>query len=287
MTDKDRDLEQAWHAASHEQPPKALDDRILAAAHRAAASGPRKLAPEATRPPRWWMPLAAAAVIGVVAIGVVQLVPNETVYDAPPPHAPASDTAMLNKVQKETEQPPAAPPAAAPAPAPVARADKAAEANVAAAKQRAASPPPPPAPAQSTVREQKLAASAPEPFPQKTEQPRDALADKDARSNERQEAMPARPAAPAPAATAPMAAPGRAMMRAQSDYASAAGAIAQNAPPAEEARRKARDPDAWIAEIRKLKDAGQLEDALRELKAFREAVPEAEKKLPADLRDLK
>ena len=54
-------------------PPPALDQAILAAAHRAVNAGPRdatEAAPLARRPQRWWMPLAAAAVIGVVAIGV-------------------------------------------------------------------------------------------------------------------------------------------------------------------------------------------------------------------------
>ena len=47
------------------------------------------------------------------------------------------------------------------------------------------------------------------------------------------------------------------------------------------------DPDAWIVRIRKLRDEGRTADALRELKQFRELVPDAEKRLPADLRDLK
>ena len=80
------------------------------------------------------------------------------------------------------------------------------------------------------------------------------------------------------------------MMRAQSDYsteAQVAGSMAQKVAPSDEFKNKARDPEAWIAEIRRLKDAGRVDDAMRELKAFRELVPEAEKKLPADLRDWK
>jgi len=53
-----------------------------------------------------------------------------------------------------------------------------------------------------------------------------------------------------------------------------------------EMRELSRDPDAWIARIRKLRDAGNTEQALRELKEFRALVPDAERKLPADLRGL-
>ena len=48
----------------------------------------------------------------------------------------------------------------------------------------------------------------------------------------------------------------------------------------------ARDPDAWIARIRKLRDEGNTAQALRELREFRALVPDAERKLPADLKSL-
>ncbi len=35
----------------------------------------RRASPEATRPQRWWMPLAAAATIGAIALGILQTVP--------------------------------------------------------------------------------------------------------------------------------------------------------------------------------------------------------------------
>jgi hypothetical protein len=289
MTDKDRDLEQAWRAASSEEPPKTLDDKILAAAHRAAGSAPRNV-PEATSPQRWWMPLLAAAVIGVVAVGIVQLVPNEqVVVDTPP------NVGMLAK--KETKNEPAAAPAAPPAAPPAYEPPKVQEAP---ATRATPLPPAPAKPQAAAPMEQKLA--APEPFPKKTDAARDSLTEnttqpqpqqnmdrKDAPLERQVPAAPSAPpsAPPAAAAPAPMSAPGRAMMRAQSDYATAAGALSQNVAPEEEKRRKARDPDAWIAEIRKLRTEGRTEDALRELKAFRETVPEPDKKLPPDLRDWK
>ena len=307
MTDGDKDpaLEQAFRAQSRETPPPALDAKILAAAHRAVASGPRKFDAEAMRPPRWWMPLAAAAVIGVVAIGVVQLAPNEPVLDTAP------TVGSLAKKQKEADQStlaknaPAAP-AELPAPA-------LAPPAVEAAKPRVA--PPPPAPRSNIAAEKKLAAApTPEPFPaspapQKTESARDtSKRDAGVAENATQPAPPPaaapvttdelrkdvrneRQSAPQAAASPPAPVRERAAARPQSEAPpSAAGAVAamaQNAAPPEDARMKARDPDAWIARIRKLRDEGQVAEVARELKSFRELVPDAERRLPADLRDWK
>src|SRR4030095_14767926 len=82
MNERDPELEKLYREHSRGEPPSALDAKILAAAHRAVASGPQKIGAEATRPQRWWMPLAAAAAIGVVAIGFIQQVPKETAIDA-------------------------------------------------------------------------------------------------------------------------------------------------------------------------------------------------------------
>jgi hypothetical protein len=53
-----------------------------------------------------------------------------------------------------------------------------------------------------------------------------------------------------------------------------------------DAKQKARDPDAWIARIRKLRDDGNTAEAIRELRDFREHVPDADRRIPPDLRDL-
>jgi hypothetical protein len=53
-----------------------------------------------------------------------------------------------------------------------------------------------------------------------------------------------------------------------------------------DAKQKARDPDAWIARIRKLRDDGNTAEAIRELREFREYVPDADRRIPPDLRDL-
>jgi hypothetical protein len=88
MTGPERDpvLDAAWRAQSTELPPPSLDAAILAAAHREVASRPRAAGDddtlaEAREPSRWWWGLAAAATIGAIAFGVVQLAPLGTAHD--------------------------------------------------------------------------------------------------------------------------------------------------------------------------------------------------------------
>ena len=71
--DNDRDIVATWRAASRDEPPAALDDAIRAAARRAVGAGPSR-----ARHMRTW-PLAAAAVMAVFAIGLLQLTPPEQV----------------------------------------------------------------------------------------------------------------------------------------------------------------------------------------------------------------
>jgi len=358
--ERDPDLEQAWRAHSRETPPAALDAAILAAAHRAVDSKPRA----ATGAPRWWMPVMAAAAIGAVAIGVVQL--------APPPE-PALDTgssSVVASVEPKRVEPPAVatPPADVPKPAvaeaPAKKQKEFVERPAAAAggvvgtrvapvpSPNVQQAPVPPAPAAREVpRENKVAADrAPEPFPGKAESSEarrgaevagfaaDAPAPtakrdlEDARKdagNERQLAAAAPPPAPAaapvpsapppaapvpsappPAAPVPSAPTGAASVPStpaaapappaparteatasrmiESDRArgQVSGMLQKNAAVAS-ASEKARDPDAWITRIRKLRDEGQTAEALRELREFRSNVPDAEKRLPVDLRELK
>jgi hypothetical protein len=128
-------------AHSAEMPPAELDAAILAAARRAVQSAPREAESnaEATRPWRWWMPLAAAATIGAIAISVLQLAPKQ-------PDATStivSDTPPIVAVPAQPSAPPAAPAERDKAEAPRAkvRSDRAAEAPAARAEaERAPAP---------------------------------------------------------------------------------------------------------------------------------------------------
>ncbi|MEO8738120.1 MAG: hypothetical protein ABI537_00285 [Casimicrobiaceae bacterium] len=71
--DNDREVAAAWRAASRDEPPGALDDALRAAARRAVGAGPAR-----AKHMRTW-PLAAAAVMAVFAIGLLQLTPPEQV----------------------------------------------------------------------------------------------------------------------------------------------------------------------------------------------------------------
>ena len=181
-------------AYSAETPTAEIDATILAAAHRAVGSGPREglTSAEATRPWRWWMPLAAAATIGAITIGVLQLAPKEPettptiVSDTPatvavpaqPAPAPAAPAEEKDKVE--------APSAATEAPRAKVRSDRAAQAPTARAEAERA-----PAP-------------APEPFPAANDKPAREVGGNAAGAVQRFEAAPAAPAAMAKSALADM-----------------------------------------------------------------------------------
>ena len=217
---RDPRLDTAWREASREEPSAALDDAILAAARREVGAGPiaagsetrpapRRGAtraahvPEATRPERWWWPLAAAATIGAIAFGLLQLKPPDNggpsvVSDMP---APATTTPA---------------------------------------------PPPPRGEPAALAKVEEAGGSA--------ERVRETAG---ARATEAR--------APAPA----------------SKVAVRQEAVRQGA-----AQHDATLPVAeWIAKIRRLRDEGKLDEAAKELAAFRAAYPDHEQRLPADLRD--
>ena len=123
---RDPRLDAAWRAASHEEPPAALDDAIRAAARRGVGASPqaadakKAAVPSALRPERWWMPLAAAATIGAIAIGILQLTNHEQL-NAPASHngvvsdmpaAPSSSAVTAPATAPPAAQTPAAPPPA-------------------------------------------------------------------------------------------------------------------------------------------------------------------------------
>jgi hypothetical protein len=401
---RDPALAAAWAQRSSESPPAALDQAILAAAHRAVHAGPRDADSSALarRPQRWWMPLAAAAVIGVVAIGVIQVMPEPELFAphekvvatqqrradegaggeriamakeqvaapavqpapamAPQDRGVASDATSGRPAHREAA--PATKPSAPAAAARIAEAPETASASAPAAAgstaqapttasaraaqadakldarsqqameaaplraqpapplppaQPSAAPPPtqpaaaPPAAPPVEDRAEKLAA-APDPFPAASPASPGGTA-------ERKSEAPAAPPPPAANGARSRSAPNamreerQAMGSGGSQAPAAAGRLApapssmpreaaaepeaarraqmpmaQTAPDRlaksadGSARAKARDPDAWLVRIRKLRDEGDVETAARELREFREIVPDAQARIPADMR---
>jgi len=271
MTDE-RDLDDsalaaAWRAQSAEAPPAALDDAILAAAHRAVKSAPAKISPgsEATRPWRWWAPLAAAATIGVIAIGVLQLMPHEhddttaVISDMPAASSAPVDAIKDRKaeVARDSESAPVAPPppvaqtapAFSPQPLPARR-------NAAAAK-----------PAAPRV---EPASEAAAPLPERNDTESEAVGMVGAP----RQAAPALATQNAPQASRAGAVESspRLSKRTLGDGASAATPGTPST------------PEEWIARIRALMAAGDMAEANRAMTAFRAAYRDADARLPADLR---
>ena len=123
MTDDDAKVSARYRELAREEPPRHVDDAILAAARRATASRPAPLvAPSGRR--RWYVPVAAAAII-VLAVAVTvhverqqpdfevaeqQAAPVQTPVTEPAPKRDSSAPAELQKSQTSSSQP------AAPAP---------------------------------------------------------------------------------------------------------------------------------------------------------------------------
>ena len=249
---------------STETPPAHVDAAILAAAHRAVGSGPR-------RAWRWWMPLAAAAVIGVVVIGVLPLAPSivsespQPITDVPtvPPGPRADSFKASDQPRAESFKPPDQP-----------RPDAVAS--------RSSSPPPAAAIARPTA---KVAAPQPK-FDAYRRAPDEAHNDRaklEAGASRSQAAaagaIGGAPASePAPAAgnaAAPLASPPR-------------SATAERAPSAnarDEAGARPRTVEEWVARIRTLRGRGDVREATRALADFRAAFSDADARLPADLRE--
>jgi hypothetical protein len=281
--ERDPALDSAWREHSAELPSAAMDDAILAAAHRAVKSAPRdvgKPAAEATSPQRWWMPLAAAATIGAVALGILQTMPQQEIVTTPsvsdtPKRAP--ERAAADSVAPPPP-PASAPPATAPAMAP------------AKPMAKVATPTPPAVTSAMDSAVPAPLATAPQPFPaeRKAESAESDVKDRARAASKLATAPDAATAAPAAAAPTPQAARSDVRQRneATPSAPTAAGAVAlgKTAASLEAPALSAADIDAWIARIRKLHDEGKVTDAAKELVALRAAVPDADSRLPREMR---
>ncbi len=324
IPERDARLSAAWREHSAEMPPAQLDAAILAAAHRAVGSVPQdaakqaaeagKTAREATSPQRWWMPLAAAATIGAVALGILQTMPLEqsatapSVSDMPSVASPPTSTSRDKlKVQERKDAPRAMAESAAPQTAATVVPPAAnASANVPA---RPAGKPVAPRDTDRVAPPSATLAAAPQPFPAEKKNESGESVDSKVRAGatptfanaptaspisepQRQsaDAMTAQsPPAPAAPALSRMAA-ARDDTRQRNEVAQSAPAasgavvLAKKATSADTASAKSIDVDAWIVRIRKLHDDGKLPDAAKELVALRAAIPDADRRLPPELR---
>lgn len=265
---RDPRFDAAWRRVFNEAPPAALDDAIRAAARRESGAGPRPsdvALREARRPERWWFPLAAAATIGAIALGLLQIVGPDRLPVAGSP-AVVSDIPPGTTIPTPAADAPPGSPAGvaidAPPPAPEAPPAATPEASSGTADAREVHPPespvaraapavPPPAgalPGRGAGRT--LDAAAP-----------DALAPA---------ALGAGQPASERASTTKLVPDPQGHRRGDSETRAAAA-------------RTALPPAEWIALIRRLRDEGHPEEAARELAAFRAAHPDHETLLPPDL----
>jgi len=281
---RDPSIDAAYRATPREEPPRALDERILAAAHRAVDARPGPVGRSFSQ--RWRVPVAVAATVVLSATVTLmvyesektppipeRLSPGKVREDQVAPSVPAA-RGVLDKASGAREaRPPEVLEERRVAPETgVAR--PSAPANQDALRQ---------APAQEPSRMQSNESKiAPAPFP----------------------AEPARPATP-PAASAPRAKDDEAPVAKKRESPGASPAPAVEAERASSMTRERaladrpigrterdaavgaaqpvlQSPEEWIAEIRRLKKAGQANDANRLLAEFRDRFPEYP--LPEDLR---
>ena len=279
--ERDPAVDAAWHAQSTELPPPSVDAAILAAAHREVASRPSAAGDndtlaEAREPSRWWWGLAAAATIGAIAFGVVQLSPFGSRNDP---------TRATDMPSAERAARPAVEPAPATAEAPRFKPQDAPDATAGLARLEA------------PVREQPQAARAPAPAARRAPAPVPPP------QVESAAVPPAATPQPFPLAVAPPAAPAAASAPTSKQEGAtlaarerAAEPMAKRALPAADTARLAaanagtertvapRPAEDFVLRIRELHEAGRLDEAARELVAFRNAYPDADAKLPPALR---
>jgi len=313
--ERDRRLDAAWSAASREEPPPSLDAAIRAAARRAVDAAPRP-----KRDKHWWYPLATAATVAVLAVGILQLTPPEQVaptivanMTVAPREANKDVALQVAPTDTKTVEPSAAinapSPAATPSPpaqAPARRVQGIAAGRVAGERELApASGNDTPKQSLAAKREfaaqDKLASAKP-----------DTAAANTAPSSAATPAPVAPPRSePFPAAAAPeprrdaYADERKAAANAPAGAAAPQFARSAAAPSVEEAQTRdrvagakvatvkategaARSVEEWIKRIRDLKNEGRQDEAEKERAVFRNEYGErADALLPADLRAMK
>lgn len=321
----DTALDALLRTHSAETPPPAVDAAVLAAAHRAVDGEMRARPARATQPWRWWMPLAAAAAIGVVVVGIFPLAP--TLVEQTPPAISDSPMDAATPSRSSASQP-APPPASdansvrrdAEASRPVMQSFRPEPARPMVSRESAATAASPASPA--TAPAPASPSNAPAPASPATASPAASVASPPAAVPDA--AALAAPPASIAKATAPE---HRAESKVERDAAAASAPLEQRknatgairaipeAPPAPQqsggaaSSQRARAPEAtpraegmrsdrqepfvaqprtadeWIARIRTLRSDARPSEAMRALADFRAAFSDADARLPQDLRD--
>ena len=254
--ERDPKLWQHYRELESLEPPRELDQKILAAARRTTEGAHAPLVAPAGRH-RWYYSLAAAAVL-VFAVALTMHIERQQ----PDPEAAAPPSAPTPKAETRgviKGKPPAAPaelaraPAFAPDPQSQTVAPESAGAAPAAADQAA--------PASPAVRQEPRAAS------ERVDEMR-----------ARREASSAQRAATAAAKPAPSAAPApaEAQVRARKEVSAAQqyAAPAASAPAPAVALAAPEKPERWLERIAELRSRGKHEEADKALAEFRRAYPE-------------
>ena len=325
MSEIERDprVDAAWRAANRDEPPAHLDDAIRAAARRAVESGPHRKRDKHW----WYPFAAAATVaviaVGLLQLTPPEQVTPTIVPEVPKvaqqntasapvsPSASAASDAASGTPASSPARPdsssqtsnafaPKAPPVVAKKEAAVderARLAGALQSEQKPQRQLDAAEKPARVPEQESARNIAVPASPPaeaprrsEPFPAaKPESAARRDAAVSAQTQSRARAEEAEAGAPPPAAPPSAASPGAAggallkQKRAEPQSALAKDAL-EAIPRASTAPRSVED---WIKLIRQLKGEGRIEEATKEIAAFRSAYGErADSLLPADLRAL-
>jgi hypothetical protein len=325
--ERDSRIDAAWRAASRDEPPAHLDDAIRAAARRAVESGPRRKRDKHWWYPFAAAATVAVIAVGLLQltppeqvtptiVSEVSKAAKQSAASGPvASSAPATPGSSGGAPESSSAQPDSSSQAsnafAPKGPIVVAKKETAVDerARLSGAMQNEQKPQRQPGgaekparvPEQDSARSIVVPASPPaeparrsEPFPAakpETAARRDAAVGGQTQSRERAEE--AEPAAPPRAAAASAAAPGAAggalleQKRAepQSTLAKDALQAVQAAPRAK--TTAPRTVEDWIKLIRQLKGEGRIEEAKKEIDAFRSAYGErADSLLPADLRAL-
>ena len=259
---QDREVSRLYKDAGTPEPPRQLDEAILAASRRAAGSRP-----QSTWSGRVWrsrVPVALAATVLLSFTVTLMVLQDSREFD----------TAPLAKTAGTADE------HAKPAPSPPSEARSTPQADI---RRDRGTESPGPAEGSDASRPgfvftppSESARAVPEPLDtrrraQHLPEPAEARVGRESESRAAAQPAPARPSAPAAAAS-----PRRetALQRADRAGAQAGGVAASEA--------QERRPEKWIEDIRRLKAQGKTGEADRELAEFRKRYPEH--RLPEDLR---